>query len=108
MLEKLKVHKTKAIAAVATVGTSILPASVAEVTGNLFDVCPIIKNAAGIMPYVLALVISVAGVIISMVVIRFVTELFDSILPGHEVQVRVPLPLPLLSRGSLYKDPLSP
>ena len=82
MLEKLKAHKTKAIAAVATAATTVVPASAAEVTGNLSDVGPIINDAAGIMPYVLALVISVAGVIIGMAVIRFVTGLFDSILQG--------------------------
>lgn len=82
MLEKLKAHKTKVITAVATAITAIAPASAAEVSGNLSAVGPIINDAAGIMPYVLALVISVAGVIIGMAVIRFVTGLFDSILQG--------------------------
>lgn len=82
MLEKLKAHKTKAIVSLAALGASVIPASAAEVTGNLSDVGPIINDAAGIMPYVLALVISVAGVIIGMAVIRFVTGLFDSILSG--------------------------
>jgi hypothetical protein len=83
MLEKLKPIELRSSRQLLTAATAIAPASQQpNVSGNLSAVGPIINDAAGIMPYVLALVSSGAGGIIGMAVIRFVTGLFDSILQG--------------------------
>jgi hypothetical protein len=73
--------KVKAVAVAGTVAMTVGSAS-AEANGSIADVGPIIQDAATLMPYILALIISIAGVIIGMAVIRFVTGLFDNILSG--------------------------
>ncbi|WP_319507009.1 hypothetical protein [uncultured Methanolobus sp.] len=73
--------KTKAAVAAGAIVTTIGSAA-AETNSSIADVGPIIQDAATLMPYILALIISIAGVIIGMAVIRFVTGLFDNILSG--------------------------